>query len=71
MGWLVVVALGPVMRALPPGGFAWLVAGGVFYTLGVAFFVWKRLPFNHAIWHLFVLVGSLCHVIAVALYILR
>lgn len=71
MGWLVVVALGPVMRALPPGGFAWLVAGGVFYTLGVAFFVWERLPFNHAIWHLFVLGGSICHVIAVALYILR
>lgn len=71
MGWLVVFALGPVMRALPPGGFSWLVAGGVSYTFGVVFFAWKRLPFNHAIWHLFVLGGSACHVIAVALYILR
>lgn len=70
MGWLVVIAFGPVIRALPTAGLAWLIAGGVCYTLGVVFFAWKRLPFNHAIWHLFVLGGSVCHVFA-AVHILR
>jgi hemolysin III len=71
MGWLAVIALGPMIRALPLAGFLWIVAGGVSYTAGVVFFVWNRLPFNHAIWHLFVLGGSVCHVIAVYCYILR
>ena len=71
MGWLAVVALGPMIRALPLAGFLWIVAGGVSYTAGVVFFAWNRLPFNHAIWHLFVLGGSVCHVIAVYCYILR
>jgi hemolysin III len=71
MGWLAVIAINPLLAALPLAGLGWLVAGGVSYTLGVVFFAWKRLPFNHAIWHLFVLGGSLCHVLAVALYILR
>ncbi|MFD0895783.1 hemolysin III family protein [Luteolibacter ambystomatis] len=71
MGWLAVIAIGPMMKALPPGGLAWLVAGGLSYTLGTIFFAWRRLPFNHAIWHLFVLAGSACHVAAVVLYILR
>lgn len=71
MGWLVVVAAGPLLRSLPPAGLAWLVAGGLCYTLGVVFFVWQRLRFNHAIWHLFVLAGSACHVVATTGYILR
>ena len=71
MGWLAIFALGPLMRALPAAGIAWLVAGGLCYTLGVIFFAWRTLRFNHAIWHLFVLAGSACHVIATALYILR
>ncbi len=71
MGWLAVIALGPMIRALPLAGVLWLVAGGVSYTAGVVFFAWKRLPYNHAIWHLFVLGGSVCHVIAATLYILR
>lgn len=71
MGWLVVIAAGPLLRALPPGGIAWLVAGGLCYSLGIIFFAWRRLPFNHAIWHLFVLGGSACHVVATTLYILR
>lgn len=71
MGWLVVAAAGPVMRVLPTAGLAWLVAGGVCYTLGVGFFAWRRLRFNHAIWHLFVLAGSTCHVVATTGYILR
>ncbi|MDB6076329.1 MAG: hlyIII, partial [Akkermansiaceae bacterium] len=71
MGWLVVVALGPMTRILPPAGIAWMVAGGLCYTFGVIFFSWRSLRFNHSIWHLFVLSGSACHVIATMLYILR
>jgi hemolysin III len=70
MGWLVVVAAKPLVATVPPGGIAWLVAGGLAYTLGVIFYVWKTLPFNHAIWHLFVLAGSLCHFFAVLFYVL-
>jgi hemolysin III len=69
MGWLALIAIGPIARALPVAGVVWLVAGGVLYTLGVAFFAWQRLRFNHAIWHLFVLAGSACHVITAAHYI--
>jgi hemolysin III len=71
MGWLAVFALGPMIRALPMEGIAWLVAGGLCYTFGVIFFAWEKLPFNHAIWHLFVLAGSFCHVMATMLYILK
>jgi len=70
MGWLVVIAIGPIVRALPPAGLAWLIAGGACYTLGIVFFVWQRLPFHHAIWHLFVIAGSACHVVATLFYIL-
>jgi hemolysin III len=59
-----------MVRARPAAGLAWLIAGGVSYTFGVVFFAWNRLPFNHAIWHLFVLGGSVCHVFA-AVHILR
>jgi hemolysin III len=69
MGWLVVLAIKPLMAAAPFGCLAWIVAGGLCYTAGVAFFVWDRLPFNHAIWHLFVLAGSLCHYFALVLYL--
>lgn len=70
MGWLIMIALGPLLRALPPWGVAWLVAGGVFYTTGVAFYVMdKRFPYFHGVWHLFVLAGSLCHYFAVLFYI--
>lgn len=70
MGWIIVIAIKPLVETIPPGGLAWLVAGGLFYTLGVIFYVWKKLPFNHAIWHLFVLGGSLCHFLAILLYVL-
>ncbi len=69
MGWLIVLAIMPLWRGLPAAGFGSLVAGGLAYTLGVVFFVWNRLPFNHAIWHLFVLAGSVCHVIAVSMFV--
>jgi hemolysin III len=69
MGWLVVIAIVPLFRAMPAGGMAWLVAGGLAYTGGIVFFAWRRLPYNHAIWHLFVLAGSACHVLATVLHI--
>ena len=70
MGWSVVIAARPLLRGLAPGGLLLLAAGGLFYTLGVVFFVWHRLPFHHAVWHLFVLGGSICHFFAVFLYVI-
>ena len=70
MGWLVVVAIIPLFRNMSGMGMAWLVAGGLFYTGGIVFFAWRRLPYNHAIWHLFVLAGSFCHVLAITRYVL-
>jgi hemolysin III len=67
---LIVLAIHPLIEALPWPGLLWLVAGGLFYSLGVGFFVWQRLRFNHAIWHGFVILGSTCHVIATRFYIL-
>jgi len=69
MGWTVVIAVKPLVEHVPPGGIAWLVAGGLAYTGGVAFYAWTRLRYSHAIWHLFVLAGSVCHYIAVVLYV--
>jgi hemolysin III len=70
MGWLVVVAAEPLAHALQPHGVALLVAGGVAYTAGVAFFAWERLPYNHTIWHLFVLAGSALHFSCVFGYVI-
>jgi hemolysin III len=69
MGWMAVVAVQPLLRALPGPGFLWVLAGGLFYTLGVTFFVCRR-KYAHAIWHLFVLAGSVCHFVAVYRYVL-
>lgn len=66
MGWVIVVAVVPMVARVPVTGLAWLVAGGVAYTVGVAFFVLdSRLKYGHFIWHLFVMMGSVCHYIAV------
>ncbi len=70
MGWIIVVAMKPLLHALPGGGLALLIAGGLAYTLGTIFYAWKKIPFNHAIWHLFVLGGSVCHFFAVLLYVI-
>jgi len=70
MGWLVIIAVKPLLAAVPPGGMGWLLAGGLFYTSGVLFYVWKKIPFNHTIWHLFVLAGSVCHFTAIYRYVL-
>src|SRR5210317_1527253 len=61
MGWLVVIALPQVIDAVGPGGMTWMIAGGLSYTIGAAFYASKRLTFGHAIWHVFVLVGGICH----------
>ena len=70
MGWLAVIAIRPLFRAVPVVGIGWILAGGLFYTLGVAFFGATRVRFSHAVWHLFVLAGSICHYVAVARYVL-
>ncbi len=70
MGWLVVFVLENVIRTMGTAGFAWLLAGGISYTLGVIPYLWDRLPYNHAIWHLFVLGGSLCHFLCIFWYVL-
>ena len=65
MGWLGVLFGKQIFANLSPAGLAWLAAGGVIYTLGAIFYAIRRIPNNHAIWHLFVLGGSICHFIAV------
>ncbi len=65
MGWLVLVAIKPVLAALDAWTFGWLVAGGVFYTLGTIFYHRASIPYSHAIWHLFCIAGSVCHYVAV------
>jgi hemolysin III len=69
MGWLVLVALGPLAAAVGRGGLVLLTLGGIAYTSGVAFYVWRRLPYHHAVWHAFVLAGSVLHFFAVLLYV--
>lgn len=65
MGWLVLVAIVPMVQRLPASTLAWLVAGGLAYTAGTAFYHNRRIRYAHAIWHLFVLAGSICHFAAV------
>lgn len=69
MGWLVIVAIKPMMEMLPPGFFSWLLAGGLLYTVGVVFYVGKKIPFNHCVWHLFVLAGSSAHFLGILFYL--
>lgn len=71
MGWLIIFAIKPAIALIPPGGLHLLLAGGVFYSLGLVFYAWKRLLFHHAIWHLFVLAGSACHYFAICDHLLR
>ncbi|NOT87205.1 MAG: hemolysin III family protein [Lysobacter sp.] len=65
MGWLIVVAAKPAMKALDPWTFGWLLGGGVAYTLGTFFYHRPKMPYSHAVWHMFVIAGSVCHYIAV------
>jgi len=68
MGWLALVAVGPLTAHVPSPGLAWLGAGGLLYTVGVIFYAWDGLRYGHMVWHLFVLAGSACHFIAVLNY---
>ncbi len=68
MGWLAVFAIKPFWLNMPAWGLIWLVAGGVMYSVGVVFFVSERIRYHHFIWHLFVMAGTACHVVAVIRY---
>lgn len=71
MGWIVLVAIDPLLKALGTAGFAWLAAGGLFYTVGIVFYAFdERFRHWHGIWHLFVLAGSLMHYVAILFYVL-
>lgn len=65
MGWLALIAVKPLFSMVPLGGVLWLFAGGLMYSVGLLFYAWKKIPYNHVIWHLFVLAGSTCHYFAV------
>ena len=65
MGWMICVAIRPLIESVNAVGIAWLVAGGLCYTGGVAFYLMPKLRYGHFIWHLFVMAGSVCHVVAV------
>lgn len=69
MGWLSLVVIYQLATRLSPGGVTLLAVGGLIYSLGVIFYVCKRIPYNHAIWHGFVLGGSVCHFLAIYLYV--
>jgi hemolysin III len=65
MGWLIVIAVQPLIRNMETAGLVWLLTGGLAYTLGAAIYAAKKVPHNHFVWHLFVLAGSACHFFAV------
>jgi hemolysin III len=70
MGWIIIFVFDPLKENLPDAGLDWLLAGGFFYTVGAALYAIKKIKFNHAIFHLFVLAGSFCHFLAVYLYVI-
>lgn len=69
MGWGSILIMDAIKESLAGNGFAWFLAGGISYTIGVVFFLWDSLPFNHSIWHLFVIGGSACHFHVITFYI--
>ncbi|MCA9939257.1 MAG: hemolysin III family protein [Anaerolineales bacterium] len=70
MGWMGVLGFRQIAGGIDPAGIAWLLAGGVIYTAGVLFFAFPKVPYNHAIWHLFVLGGSACHFLVMVRYVM-
>ena len=70
MGWLVILVIEPLIENLPNGGLWLLTAGGLSYSLGVIFYIWKSMPYNHAIWHLFVFAGTVLQFLSVLLYVI-
>jgi len=70
MGWLVIIAAKPMLQLVPSQGIIWLVIGGVAYTVGIVFYALDaKIPYSHAIWHIFVLAGSICHFFAIMFYV--
>ena len=69
MGWIMLIAIKPLFAAVELGGILLLTLGGLTYTAGAPFYLWRKLPYNHAIWHGFVLVGSTLHYFAVLFYV--
>ena len=69
MGWMIVFAIKPLIDNLPLEGLQWLLAGGIFYTIGAILYSIKKIKFNHAIFHIFVLLGSFCHFVSVFFYV--
>lgn len=70
MGWIIVIALKPLMDRMSPAGVRWLLAGGLCYTLGAVIYLFKSIRYHHAAWHLFVLAGSACHYFAILWHVL-
>ena len=70
MGWLIVICIKPMLERLDTMGMIWLAVGGLFYSVGAIFYLLKRMPYNHAVWHLFVMAGSVSQFIAVVYYVL-
>jgi len=70
MGWAAIVAVVPLVRSLHGLGTMWLMLGGGLYTVGCVFYLWRRLPYHHPIWHLFVLSGSICHFFCILWYVM-
>jgi len=69
LGWICVIAIKPMIENVPAAGMWWLLGGGLAYSFGTIFYLWKRLAYHHAIWHLFVLAGTACHFVAVYEYL--
>lgn len=69
MGWLIVIDFSALKEAVPFNGLLYLAAGGLFYTVGIIFYVIEKIPYNHVIWHLFVLAGAVCHYLMVLNYV--
>ncbi|WP_332632986.1 PAQR family membrane homeostasis protein TrhA [Halalkalibacter flavus] len=70
MGWLAIFAIKPIVEVLPPAGIAFLFIGGICYTIGTIFYVWRGFKYHHAIWHMFVLAGTIFHFFLIILYVL-
>ncbi len=70
MGWIAVFVIQPLIATIPVPGLVLLVAGGVLYTLGTIFYQWKFVPFNHTVWHLFVLAGTICQFFCILFYVM-
>jgi hemolysin III len=70
MGWLIVFMWNPLQHLLMPGGIRLLIIGGLLYTFGSVFYIWRGFPYHHAVWHLFVVAGSVMHFFAILLYVL-